>query len=76
MLLEGKDSDTAEKDLRAYIETVPHNELPSSSAYEYLGKLYENRRQPDLEVEQYTAASVIDPQSKELHEALKRLQRK
>jgi len=77
LVLEDKDSDTAEKDLRTYIETVPQNsELPShSSAYEYLGKLYENRRQPDLALEQYKAASAIDPQNKELHEALKRLQK-
>ena len=46
LVLENKDSDTAEKDLRAYIATVPDNsELPShSSAYEYLGKLYEHRQ--------------------------------
>jgi len=78
LVLENKDSDTAEKDLRAYIGTVPDNsELPShSSAYEYLGKLYENRRQPDLAVEQYKAAFVLDPQNKSSHDALKRLQKK
>jgi len=78
LVLENKDADTAEKDLRAYIGTVPDNsELPShSSAYEYLGKLYENRQQPDLAVEQYNAALALDPQNKGLHEALKRLQKK
>jgi tetratricopeptide (TPR) repeat protein len=78
LVLENKDSDTAEKDLRAYIETVPDNsELPShSSAYEYLGKLYENRRQPDLAVEQYKAALALDPQNKASHDALKHLQKK
>ena len=78
LVLENKDADTAEKDLRAYIGTVPDNsELPShSSAYEYLGKLYENRRQSNLAVEQYKAALALDPQNKGLHEALKRLQKK
>jgi tetratricopeptide (TPR) repeat protein len=78
LVLENKDSDTAEKDLRVYIETVPDNsELPShSSAYEYLGKLYENRQRPDVAVEQYKAALALDPQNKGLHEALKRLQKK
>jgi tetratricopeptide (TPR) repeat protein len=78
LVLENKDSDTAEKDLRAYIAIVPDNsELPPhSSAYEYLGKLYEDRRQPDLAVEQYKAALALDPQNKALHDALKRLQKK
>ena len=78
LVLENKDSDTAEKDLRAYIGTVPDNsELPShSSAYEYLGKLYENRGQPDLAVKQYKAALALDPQNKASHDALKRLQEK
>jgi tetratricopeptide (TPR) repeat protein len=78
LVLENKDSDTAEKDLRAYIATVPDNsELPShSSAYEYLGKLYEHRQQPDLAVEQYKAALALDPQNKASHDALKRLQEK
>ena len=78
LVVQYKDSDTAEKDLRAYIGSVPDNsELPShSSAYEYLGKLYEDRRQPDLAVEQYKAALAIDPQNKALHDALKRLQKK
>jgi tetratricopeptide (TPR) repeat protein len=78
LVLENKDSDTAEKDLRTYIETVPENsELPShSSAYEYLGKLYEHRQQPDLAVEQYKAALALDLQNKASHDALKRLQKK
>ena len=66
LVLANKDSDTAEKDLRAYIGTVPDNsELPShSSAYEYLGMLYENRRWPDLAVEEYKAALALDPRNK------------
>jgi tetratricopeptide (TPR) repeat protein len=60
-----------------YIATVPDNsELPShSSTYEYLGKLYEHRQQPDLAVEQYKAALALDSQNKVSHDALKRLQK-
>jgi tetratricopeptide (TPR) repeat protein len=71
------DSETAERDLRTYIDSVPDNsELPShSSAYEYLGKLYEYEGRSDLAVAQYKAASSLDPQNKALREALKNLQK-
>lgn len=78
LVLENEESEIAEKALRTYIETVPDNsELPAhSSAYEYLGKLYENRGQPDLAVEQYKSGLVLDPQDKALRDALKRLHAK
>ena len=75
-LLENKDSETAGKDLRTYIDSVPDNsELPShSSAHTYLGELYENEGRSDLAVEQYMAALALDPHNKAGHEALKRLE--
>jgi tetratricopeptide (TPR) repeat protein len=78
LVLQKKDADVAEKDLRTYIDAVPDNsELPAySSAYEWLGKLYENENKLDLAAEQYKAALALDPKSKTLHEALKRLQKK
>jgi tetratricopeptide (TPR) repeat protein len=78
LVLEKKDPDIAEGDLRTYIDTVPDNsELPAhSSAYEWLGKLYENEKKPELAAEQYKAALTLDPQNKALREALKRLQKK
>jgi tetratricopeptide (TPR) repeat protein len=78
LVLENRESEVAEKALRTYIETVPDNsEVPAhSSAYEYLGKLYENRGQPDLAVEQYKSGLVLDPQDKGLRDALKRLHAK
>lgn len=78
LVLANKDSETSEKDLRAYISTVPDNsELPSrSSAYQYLGKVYENRGQVDLAAEQYKAALALDPENKAVREALKGLQEK
>jgi tetratricopeptide (TPR) repeat protein len=78
LVLANKDSETSERDLRTYINTVPDNsELPSrSSAYRYLGELYENRGQPDLAAEQYKAGLALDPQNKALREALKKLQEK
>lgn len=78
LVLANKDSETAEKDLRSYIETVPENsELPShSSAYEYLGKLYENQERSDMAVGQYQAALVLDPQNESVRETLKKLQKK
>jgi tetratricopeptide (TPR) repeat protein len=77
LVLENKDSAVAENDLRTYLNTVPDNsEVPThSSAYEWLGKLYENEKKPDLAAEQYKAALALDPQNKALREALKRLQK-
>jgi tetratricopeptide (TPR) repeat protein len=78
LVLQKNDSETAEKDLRTYIDSVPDNsEVPThASAYEWLGRLYENEKKPDLAVEQYKAALPLDPQNKALREALKRLQKK
>jgi len=78
LVLANKDSETAEKDLRTYIDTVPDNsEVPAhASAFEWLGKLYENEKKPDLAVKQYKAALALDPQNKALREDLKRLQKK
>lgn len=78
LVLEKKDPEAAEKDLRTYIGTVPDNsDLPAhSSAYEWLGKLFENEEKPDLAAEQYKAGLTLDPQNKALREALKRLQKR
>jgi len=78
LVLEKKDSAAAENDLRTYLNTVPDNsEVPAhSSAYEWLGKLYENEKKLDLAAEQYQAALTLDPQNKALREALKRVQKK
>jgi tetratricopeptide (TPR) repeat protein len=78
LVLAKKDAETAEKDLRSYIDSVPDNsELPShSSAYQYLGKLYENQGRSGLAVEQYKTALALDPQNKSARESLKRLGRK
>jgi tetratricopeptide (TPR) repeat protein len=78
LVLDKKDPEVAEKDLRTYIETVPDNsDLPAhSSAYEWLGKLFENEEKPDLAAEQYKAGLTLDPQNKALREALKRLQKR
>jgi len=76
-VLENKDPETAEKDLRTCIETVPDNsERPShSSACNYLGTLYENEGKQDLAAERYKTGLGLDPQNKSLREALKRLQK-
>jgi Tfp pilus assembly protein PilF len=41
---------------------------------EWLGKLYENEKRPDLAAEQYKAALALDPQNKLAREALKSVQ--
>lgn len=76
LVLAKKDSESAEKDLRTYIDSVPDNsELPShSSAFEYLGKLYENQGRFDLAAKQYKAALALDPHNRAAHEALKKLE--
>ena len=78
LVLEEKDPAVAEKDLRNYIDTVPDNsEVPAhSSAYEWLGKLYENEEKPDMAAEQFKAGLALDPQNKTLQEALKKLQKR
>jgi len=78
LVLEKRDAAVAEKDLRTYIDTVPDNsEVPAhSSAYEWLGKLYESEGQPDLAAQQFKAGLVLDPQNKSLRQALKRLQKR
>ena len=78
LVLEEKDLAVAEKDLRNYIDTVPDNsEVPAhSSAYEWLGKLYENEEKPDMAAEQFKAGLALDPQNKTLQEALKKLQKR
>jgi tetratricopeptide (TPR) repeat protein len=78
LVLEKKDAAVAEKDLRTYIDTVPDNsEVPAhSSAYEWLGKLYENEGQPDLAAEQFRTGLALDPKNKPLRDELKRLQKR
>ena len=78
LVLENQDPAAAENDLRTYIDTVPDNsEVPThSSAYEWLGELYENEKRSELAAEQYQAGLALDPQNKALREALKRLQKK
>jgi tetratricopeptide (TPR) repeat protein len=78
LVLEKKDAAVAEKDLRTYIDTVPDNsEVPAhSSAYEWLGKLYESEGQPGLAAEQFDAGLALDPQNKALREALKRVRKR
>ncbi|SRR6266404_2746681 len=75
LVIAKKDSAVAEKDLRSYIETVPDNsEVPAhSSTHEWLGRLYENEKRPDLATAQYQAALTLDPQNKSLRDALRRL---
>jgi tetratricopeptide (TPR) repeat protein len=76
MVLENKDWSVAEKELRTYVATVPDNsEVPAhSSAYQWLGKLYENEKKPELAVDAYRTALTLDPENKAVQQALKRLQ--
>ena len=78
LVLQKKDPAVAEKYLRTYIDAVPDNsEVPThSSAYEWIGKLYENEGHPEFAAEQYQAALALDPQNKALREDLKRLQKR
>jgi tetratricopeptide (TPR) repeat protein len=78
LVIARKDAAKAEKWLRAYLDAAPDNsELPSrASAHEWLGRLYEQEHKLDSAAEQYQAGLALDPRSKTLHEALKRVQRK
>ncbi|MGP0018317.1 MAG: tetratricopeptide repeat protein [Candidatus Sulfotelmatobacter sp.] len=78
LVLENRNAEAAEKDLRSYIDSVPDNsEVPEhSSAYAWLGRLFENEKKPDLAAQQYEAALALDPRNKTLREDLKRVQKK
>jgi tetratricopeptide (TPR) repeat protein len=78
LVLAAREPAAAEEDLRTYISKVPENsDLPShASAYEWLGRLYENENKPGLAAEQYRAALELDPRDKTAREALKELQKK
>lgn len=78
LVLGAREAATAEQNLRAYISDVPENsELPlHASAYEWLGKLYENQNKPELAAEQYQAALAVDPRDKVAREALKKLHKR
>jgi len=72
-----KDLGGAEINLTTYLNTVPDSSQapPHVSAYDWLGKAYEEDAKPDLAVEQYRHALLIDPHDKTAHDALKRLQK-
>ncbi|HYX52971.1 MAG TPA: tetratricopeptide repeat protein [Candidatus Limnocylindrales bacterium] len=77
LVLANRDFDAAEKFLQTYIDTVPENsELPShSSAYAYLGKLSENRSQPERAIQQYTKALELNHDNRMAKQRLKALQK-
>lgn len=78
LVLSNQEPKVAEEGLRTYIANVPENsELPShASAYQWLGRLYENQKEPELAAEQYKAALALEPHNKEMREALKQVQKK
>jgi tetratricopeptide (TPR) repeat protein len=68
----------AESSLNTYLNTVPDDAdfPPHSSAHEWLGKLYEAQGRLSEAAEQYGASLALDAHSKEVAEALKRVQKK
>jgi tetratricopeptide (TPR) repeat protein len=74
-ILQKKDYDAAEKDLRTYLDAVPDSsESPAhSSAREWLGLLYEGEGKIDRAAEQYQTALTLDPKSKAARDGLRRL---
>jgi cytochrome c-type biogenesis protein CcmH/NrfG len=54
---------------------IDNSEVPAhSSACQWLGKLYENEKKPELAVDAYRTALTLDPENKAVQQALKRLQ--
>jgi tetratricopeptide (TPR) repeat protein len=78
LVIAQKDPVDAERYLRAYLDSVPANsELPPrASAREFLGRLYEQEHKLDSAAEQYQAGLALDPHNKNLHEDLRRVERK
>jgi TolA-binding protein len=77
LVLTRRDLDAAEKALRSYLDAVPSSAEapPHSSAYMWLGRLYEQKGQPDKAAEAYQAALMLDPHDKAARDALKRIQK-
>ncbi len=78
LVLAHRDLDAAEKDLRIYLDAVASSAEapPHSSAYVWLGRLYEQKGQPDRAAEAYQAALMLDPRDKAARDSLKRIQKK
>jgi len=76
-ILQKKNSDDAEKNLRRYLASVPDSSEapPHSSAREWLGTLYEQEGKLDEAAEQYQTTLTLDPHSKVARDGLKRLHR-
>ncbi len=78
LVIAQQDSATAERDLRAYLDSAPANsELPPrSSAREFLGRLYEQQGKLDSAAEQYESGLALDPHNKNLREDLRRVEKR
>jgi tetratricopeptide (TPR) repeat protein len=78
LILTHRNAAEAEKNLRAYMDSVPNSAEvpPHASAHEWLARLYEGEQKLDLAAQEYEAALTLDPHNKGIREALKRVQKK
>jgi tetratricopeptide (TPR) repeat protein len=78
LVLAKQDSARAERHLRLYLQKVPDgSQVPShSSAYEWLGKLYEAEGKRDQAAAEYQAALSSDPRNDAARKALDRVRAK
>ena len=78
LVMKGKNTAEAETLLKSYLSTVPENsDLPShSSAWEWLGKLYESEGRFSEAAEGYRRSLSLDPHNKVVEEELKRVEKR
>lgn len=77
LILESKELDKAERLLREYLKKAPKRDgYPRYAvAHEWLGRLYENKGEKEIAVQEYQTALQLEPKAKSARDALRRLGR-
>jgi len=78
LILQKENAEQAERLLREYLKTAPvRSGYPrTTTAYEWLGKLFEGQNQMKAAETEYRAALNLDPKNKIAREGLKRVEKK
>jgi tetratricopeptide (TPR) repeat protein len=77
LILKNEKQEEAERLLREYLQKAPKRSgYPRYAiAHEWLGRLYENKREKESAVKEYQAALQLDPKNKSARESLKRVEK-
>ena len=77
LILKNEKQEEAERLLREYLRKAPKRSGYPRYAivHEWLGRLYENKREKESAVKEYQAALQLDPKNKSARESLKRVEK-